>query len=51
MRLLMVEDEKYMAEAVAQVLKRITILLIWRITVKMGWTAGFQAFMTSSFLI
>ena len=51
MRILLVEDEEYMAQAVAQVLGKTTILLIWHTTENTAWTALFPVSMTSSFWI
>ena len=51
MRILLVEDEEYMAQAVAQVLKKTTIPLIWPTMENMAWTALFLGSMTSSFWI
>lgn len=49
MRVLMVEDEKYMAKATAEVLKKTTIPLIWCMMAYAALTVRFQAFMTSLF--
>lgn len=51
MRILLVEDEEYMAQAVAQVLEKTTIPLIWPTMENMAWTALFLGSMTSSFWI
>ena len=51
MRILLVEDEEYMAQAVAQVLEKTTILSIWHTMENMAWTARFPVSMTSSFWI
>lgn len=48
MRILLVEDEEYMAQAVAQVLEKTTILSIWHTMENMAWTAHFPVSMTSS---
>lgn len=51
MRILLVEDEEYMAQAVAQVLEKTIIPSIWPMRESMAWTVLFPASMTSSFWI
>ena len=51
MRILLVEDEEYMAQAVRRFQKKTTTLSIWHTTENTAWTARFPVSMTSSFWI
>ena len=51
MRILLVEDEEYMAQAVAQVLEKTTIPSTWLTMENTAWTVRFPVSMTSSFWI